>query len=215
MKYVRCDEKFSLRMQELREYVSRSREFFASKFGFCARTIKKWETPTITPQYADLEKLSEYLELYRKYLGIIVSTDWVLYGTGESPKLAANSMISISSSSDLLLVGLPFFFSIDKDMLIQRVNPEYLNLLSDKSLEEIEGKPLIDVLGKERYQIYSPLLQEALIGRVDRYSFKPLDESQPSIIVNCLTGKNNFQEVIGIYNFIEKEHNHDKISKII
>jgi hypothetical protein len=209
MPLIECNESFAKRMIELRKYVSYSRDFFQRRYGICAATIRKWETPANKTYFVNIDILAEYLEVYKKYLGIKVAMDWVLYGSGDAPELVEHHTILTNQSIDLLLTGLPFFFYMDRHMLIQRVNPEYANLLSDKPLEKIEGKTLLDILGNERYNIYAPLLKEALIGRVQKYSFVPYDLNQPGIIVNCRPGLSDTEDIIGIFNFIEKVHHYE------
>jgi transcriptional regulator with XRE-family HTH domain len=200
------DTGFYKRFQRLRLMIGKSRDYFERNFGFSASTLRGWESSNSGQRSFKAENLDYYIEIYEKYLGVVVTREWLLYGTGNPPLLKERILISSDTTVDLLLNELPFFFLIDRNMLLRRVNPFYSNILSNKPLTDIEGKHIEDILGRKAFEDYCPVFKEALEGRVSRYPFYPIkaDKENQKILINCKPALDADKEIIGIFNFIEK-----------
>jgi hypothetical protein len=200
------DTGFYKRFQRLRLIVGKSRDYFERNFGFSANTLRSWESPNSGQRSFKIENLNNYIEIYEKYLGVVVTTEWLLYGIGNPPLLKEKILITSDATVDLLLDERPFFFLIDRNMLLRRINPFYSDILSDKPLTDIEGKHIEEILGRKTFKDYYHVFKDALEGRINRYPFYPIksDKEDQKILINCKPALSTDKKIIGIFNFIEK-----------
>jgi hypothetical protein len=200
------DTGFSKRFLSLREIVRKPRDYFEKNFGFPANTLRGWENPSSMQRSFKRQTLDRYIEIYAKNLGVIVTTDWLLYGVGTSPIMKEKIFISSDATVDLLLSELPFFFLIDRNLLIRRVNPFYSDFISNKPITEIEGKHFEEVVGTKTFDQHLPIFKEALEGKISRYPFNVSRKNSESkkLLIHCTPAINDYKEIIGFFNFIEK-----------
>jgi hypothetical protein len=148
--------------------------------------------------------LKQYIEIYKKKYGIFVSTDWLITGNGNDPFVSESNLVSIDTAIDLLLDEGLFFFFMDKNLIIRRVNPLFAQLLSAKNPKELNNKQLIDVVGKDKFNSCILPSMQALNGEISTYSLTPQYNKQVIINVVCKPTLNNNNQIIGTFHFIEK-----------
>ncbi len=203
---------FSERIAYVRKLSGVSRKYIQNNYSIHENTIKKWETGHTNQGEARvrLSTLKEYLTLMEKNFGIIVTEDWLFYGTGSKPfKLWLNPLLSmdsvcIDSAIDLLSQSGYFFFFLNGNMEVTYINPKYAkHLLADPSLVISAPIPLSNIIGVENYTTYYPYFSKALRGKKVEFEFiNSSSSSNIKMLISSLAAKNSNKDIIGVFSFI-------------
>jgi transcriptional regulator with XRE-family HTH domain len=207
---------FSERIAHIRKLAGVSRKYIQNNYGIHENTIKKWETSHTQQSEARvrLSTLREYLSVLEKNFGIVVTENWLFYGTDSKPfRLWLNPIysmdcVSINSSFDLLSHKGNYFFFLNRNMEVTHINSDYKHILSSKDNIETP-EHLSNIIGSENFTTFYPYFSKAIRGKKVDFDINFNLESNESLKISSIPGKNTNNDVVGIFNFITIEKPND------
>lgn len=216
------DKKVGTRLQLIRGLVNLNRTSASKLLKIPEITLRKWE---LGHSRLTSEGVRRCISGYRAH-GLIVKSEWLLFGQGEKPfKLELSKLDNIDNSIDLEILKVindksgELFSYIDKDEKFRLANNRYENLFNC-SVKDIVGKGLKEIIGLQGYNVCKPFISLALSGHNVQFEYPW--EFQPSkyryLKLEYLPHKNTNGDVVGFFSFIEDaqpKFNNSKLSAIL
>jgi hypothetical protein len=202
---------FSERITYVRKLAGVSRKYVQNNYGIHENTIKKWETCHTDKSEARvrLSTLREYLTIIEKNFGIVVTENWLFYGTDSEPfRLWLNPIysmdcVSIDSTVELLTQEGDYFFFLNRNMEVTHINSKFHHFLpvNDVDLRKAP-KHISGIIGTDNFTAFYPYFSKAIRGKKVDFDINLKPESNEYLSLSSIPGKNSNKDVIGIFNFI-------------